>query len=54
MDTGRLIKGRIIDIFMRDRKSAIEFGRRTVKLTLLRYGFGSKGGRASSRTREIG
>jgi 3D (Asp-Asp-Asp) domain-containing protein len=40
MDTGRMIKGRRIDIFVRNRKSAMKFGRRTVKLTLLRPGPG--------------
>ncbi len=39
MDTGRLIKGKIIDIFIPDYDLATEFGRRDVKVTVLRYGF---------------
>jgi 3D (Asp-Asp-Asp) domain-containing protein len=39
MDTGRLIKGRRIDIFIPSTESALAFGRQKVKLTVLRYGF---------------
>ncbi len=39
MDTGRLVKGRIIDIYIPDYDLAIEFGRRNVKVRILRYGF---------------
>jgi 3D (Asp-Asp-Asp) domain-containing protein len=39
MDTGRLVKGRIIDIYIPDYDLATEFGRRMVKVTVLRYGF---------------
>ena len=38
-DTGRLIKGKIIDIFMPSYKKSIEFGRRNVKVKVLRYGY---------------
>lgn len=34
-DTGRLIKGRIIDIWMPSRRQALQFGRRKVYLTVL-------------------
>lgn len=39
-DTGRLIKGKIIDIFMPSYRKSIEFGRRNVKVKVLRYGYG--------------
>ncbi|NWG14854.1 MAG: 3D domain-containing protein [Acidobacteria bacterium] len=37
LDTGRLVKGRIIDIFMTDYSDAIRFGRQPVKLTVIHY-----------------
>ena len=40
-DTGRLIKGKIIDIFMPNYRKSIEFGRRNVKVKVLRYGYGA-------------
>jgi 3D (Asp-Asp-Asp) domain-containing protein len=39
MDTGRLIKGKKIDIFIPGTKAALAFGRQKVKLTVLRYGY---------------
>ena len=39
MDTGRLIKGRRIDIFMPDVDEALIFGAQKVNITVLRYGF---------------
>jgi 3D (Asp-Asp-Asp) domain-containing protein len=39
MDTGRLIKGKRIDIFMPDIDSALVFGAQKVNLTVLRYGY---------------
>jgi 3D (Asp-Asp-Asp) domain-containing protein len=39
MDTGALIKGKIIDIFIPSYESCVEFGRRMVKVKVLRYGF---------------
>ena len=41
-DTGRLIKGKIIDIFIPSYKESIEFGRRNVKVKVLRYGYGGE------------
>ena len=38
-DTGRLIKGKIIDVFIPSYKRSIEFGRRNVKIKVLRYGY---------------
>jgi 3D (Asp-Asp-Asp) domain-containing protein len=38
-DTGELIKGRIIDIFIPSYERCREFGRRMVKVKVLRYGF---------------
>ena len=38
-DTGRLIKGKIIDIFIPSYRKSIEFGRRDVKIKVLRYGY---------------
>jgi len=39
LDTGDLIKGKIIDIFIPSYERCKEFGRRIVKVTVLRYGF---------------
>ncbi len=39
MDTGRLVKGNIIDIYIPNYDLATEFGRREAKVTVLRYGF---------------
>ncbi len=39
MDTGRLIKGKIIDIYIPSYELCMEFGRRKVELKVLRYGF---------------
>jgi len=38
-DTGRLVKGKIIDIFIPDYDLCRKFGRRNVKVKVLRYGF---------------
>ena len=38
-DTGRLVKGKIIDVFIPNYRNCIEFGRRTVKVKVLRYGY---------------
>jgi len=42
LDTGALIKGKIIDIFIPSYDECLEFGRRAVKVKVLRYGFKSK------------
>jgi 3D (Asp-Asp-Asp) domain-containing protein len=39
LDTGRLVKGRIVDIFIPDFDLCMQFGRRNVKVTVLRYGY---------------
>jgi 3D (Asp-Asp-Asp) domain-containing protein len=39
MDTGRLIKGKIIDIYIPSYELCREFGRRNVRIRILRYGF---------------
>jgi hypothetical protein len=39
LDTGDLIKGKIIDIFIPSYEKCVEFGRRAVKVKVLRYGF---------------
>lgn len=39
LDTGELIKGKIIDIFIPSYERCVEFGRREVKVHVLRYGF---------------
>lgn len=39
LDTGRLIKGKIIDIYIPNYERCLEFGRRMVKIKVLRYGF---------------
>ena len=38
-DTGELVKGKIIDIFIPSYERCKEFGRRAVKVQVLRYGF---------------
>jgi 3D (Asp-Asp-Asp) domain-containing protein len=42
LDTGELIKGKIIDIFIPSYERCKEFGRRMVKVPILRYGFEGK------------
>jgi len=39
LDTGELVKGKIIDIFIPKYQDCMEFGRRAVKVQVLRYGF---------------
>ena len=39
LDTGELVKGKIIDIFIPSYEACREFGRRMVKVKVLRYGF---------------
>lgn len=39
LDTGNKIKGRKIDIYLTDYSEAIKFGRRRVKVEVLRYGW---------------
>jgi 3D (Asp-Asp-Asp) domain-containing protein len=38
MDTGRLIKGKIIDIYMPTFSEAVKFGRQRVQIKVVRYG----------------
>jgi 3D (Asp-Asp-Asp) domain-containing protein len=38
MDTGRLVKGKIIDIYMSDLQKAVEFGRQKVMVSIIRLG----------------
>jgi 3D (Asp-Asp-Asp) domain-containing protein len=38
LDTGRLVKGRIIDIYMTSYADAVNFGRQPVKVSVLQYG----------------
>ena len=42
MDTGRLIKGKIIDIYIPSYELCVEFGRRNIRVQILRYGFGGQ------------
>ncbi len=37
LDTGRLVKGRIIDVYMSSYDDAIRFGRQNVKLSVIHY-----------------
>jgi 3D (Asp-Asp-Asp) domain-containing protein len=39
LDAGTLVKGKVIDIFIPSYERCIEFGRRMVKVKVLRYGF---------------
>ena len=41
-DTGRLVKGREIDIFMADCDAAKEFGRKPARVRVLRFGDGER------------
>jgi 3D (Asp-Asp-Asp) domain-containing protein len=38
LDTGRLVKGRIVDIYMTSYDDAVNFGRQPVEVTVLQYG----------------
>jgi 3D (Asp-Asp-Asp) domain-containing protein len=42
LDTGALVKGKIIDIFVPSYERCVEFGRRIVKVKVLRYGYHDK------------
>ena len=53
MDTGRLVKGKIIDVFISDEAEALEFGRQKVKVIVLRYGYRKKQGIQESRNSRI-
>ena len=46
MDTGGLIKGRIVDVYVPTHREAMEFGRRQVKIKVI--------GRASAKARRDG
>ena len=39
MDTGGVVKGRLIDIYMPDHEEAIQFGRQKIKIHVLRRGW---------------
>jgi 3D (Asp-Asp-Asp) domain-containing protein len=39
LDAGKLVKGKVIDIFIPSYERCKEFGRRMVKVKVLRYGF---------------
>ena len=39
LDTGRLIKGHILDIWLPEYEEAIQFGRQQVKVKVIRYGW---------------
>ena len=39
LDTGPMVKGRHVDVYMWNCNDALSFGRRTVKLTILRLGW---------------
>jgi 3D (Asp-Asp-Asp) domain-containing protein len=40
-DTGALVRGRHIDIFIPSRREALEFGRKMVEVVVLRWGEGA-------------
>jgi 3D (Asp-Asp-Asp) domain-containing protein len=42
MDTGRLVKGRIIDIYISNLQQALQFGRQKVQVSVLQYGRGPR------------
>jgi len=52
MDTGALIKGKIIDIFIPSYEDCLEFGRRAVKVKVLRYGFNTESRAKSTPPKE--
>jgi len=51
MDTGSKIKGKIIDIFIPSYEACLDFGRRAVKVKVLRYGF--KGDRPKPQSQPV-
>ena len=51
MDTGSAVKGRTLDIFMPSCEHAIKFGRRPVRVNVLRRGWGPEGPRRRSLKR---
>jgi 3D (Asp-Asp-Asp) domain-containing protein len=40
-DTGSAVKGNLVDVWMPSQKEALKFGRRAIKLQVLRYGPGT-------------
>jgi len=50
MDTGALVKGRIIDIYVGDREEAVQFGRQSIRLRVLRLGWQPDPGASSAYT----
>ena len=53
LDTGDLIKGKIIDIFIPSYERCKEFGRRIVKVTVLRHGFDGKSVETPNHNRDV-
>ena len=51
LDTGSAVKGRIVDIYMPNCRSARRFGRRDVVIHVLEWGDGRRGGRNGRRGR---
>ncbi len=49
MDTGSAVKGRLLDIFMPSCEHAVEFGRRPVRVEILRRGWDPNTGPDSPR-----
>jgi hypothetical protein len=39
MDTGPSVRGRTVDLYLWSCKEALQFGRRSVRLTVLRHGW---------------
>ena len=52
LDTGSAVKGRIVDIYMRNCRSARRFGRRDVVIHVLEWGDGGRGERGGFRGRK--
>ena len=42
MDTGPLVQGRLVDVYMWSCNEALQFGRRPIRLTVLRLGWNPK------------
>ena len=39
MDTGAAVRGRVVDVYLRDCDEALELGRRTARVTIIRRGW---------------
>jgi len=52
MDTGAAVRGRIVDVYLRDCDEALELGRRTARVTIIRRGWAPDADEQGARTED--